>query len=62
MVSIKSVDLAIFIKNERINSENIRYFTDVESDNAILFLAKRRKPLLFLSSLEKKTKQQKHLC
>ncbi len=58
MVSIKGVDLAIFIKSEKINSENIFYFTKVETDHGVLVLAKRKKPVLFISSLEKKSKNK----
>jgi Xaa-Pro aminopeptidase len=53
MKALPKTDICLFLKTEHTTENMIDYFTGIKVDTGILILFKKKKPMLFLSSLEK---------
>ncbi|MBN1176014.1 aminopeptidase P family protein [Candidatus Woesearchaeota archaeon] len=52
MKALPKTDVCLFLKTEHTTENMIEYFTSIKIDIGILILFKRKKPMLFISSLE----------
>lgn len=58
MKAISKTDICLFLKTEHTTENMIEYFTGLKIDIGILILFKRKKPMLFISSLEQIPKRK----
>lgn len=57
MKALPKTDVCLFLKTEHTTENMIEYFTGIKVDVGILILFKRKKPMLFISSLEQTHKR-----